>query len=89
MPQVRPASFALAIFAFLSGWGAYIFPLVLAPAADVQVLSVYLATLIDSLGRSDFSLLKSVGLFYMLPVVVFYLLTQDKLMNVFGGAAKG
>ena len=45
--------------------------------------------LIDDLGRNDFSLLKSVGLFYMLPMVVFYLLTQDKLMNVFGGAAKG
>ena len=89
LPQVRPAIFALGIFAFLSGWGAYLFPLVLAPSADVQVLSVYLASLIDDLGRTDYSLFKSVGLFYMLPVIVFYLLTQDKLMNVYGGAAKG
>ena len=89
LPQVRPALYALGIFAFLSGWGSYLFPLVLAPSADVQVLSVYLASLIDGLGRTDFSLFKAVGLFYMLPVVIFYLFTQDKLMNVFGGAAKG
>lgn len=89
LPQVQPAIFALAIFSFLSGWGAFIFPLVLAPSADVQVLSVYLSSLIDSLGRTDFSLLKSVGLFYMLPVLIFYLFTQDRLMNVFGGGAKG
>lgn len=89
LPQVRPGLFALSIFAFLSGWGSYLFPLVLAPSADVQVLSVYLSSLIDDLGRTDFSLFKAVGLFYMLPIVIFYLFTQDKLMNVFGGAAKG
>lgn len=89
LPQVRPGLFALGIFAFLSGWGSFLFPLVLAPSADVQVLSVYLSSLIDDLGRTDFSLFKAVGLFYMLPVVIFYLFTQDKLMNVFGGAAKG
>lgn len=89
LPQVRPGIFALGIFAFLSGWGSYLFPLVLAPSADVQVLSVYLSSLIDDLGRTDFSLFKAVGLFYMMPVIIFYLFTQDKLMNVFGGAAKG
>ncbi len=89
LPQVRPGLFALSIFAFLSGWGSYLFPLVLAPSADVQVLSVYLSSLIDDLGRTDFSLFKAVGLFYMLPIVIFYLFTQDKLMNVFGGGAKG
>lgn len=89
LPQVRPGLFALGIFAFLSGWGSYLFPLVLAPSADVQVLSVYLSSLIDDLGRTDFSLFKAVGLFYMLPIMVFYFFTQDKLMNVFGGGAKG
>ena len=89
VPQVRPGLLALGLFSFLDGWSEYILPTVLAPATDVQVLSVYLASLIADDQHFDFNLFKSVGLFYAIPVILFYLFFQDKLMNIYGGGTKG
>lgn len=89
LPQVQPGLSALLIFSFLSGWSEFILPLVLAPGADAQVLSTYLAALIADDTKIDFNLYKSVGLFYALPVIVIYLVFQKKLMNIYGGGSKG
>ena len=89
LPQVRPGFFVLGLFSFLEGWSEYILPAVLAPANDVQMLSVYLASLIADDQHFDFNLFKSVGLFYAIPVIIFYLFFQDKLMNIYGGGTKG
>ena len=89
VPQVRPGLLALGLFSFLDGWSEYILPTVLAPANDVQVLSVYLASLIADDQHFDFNLFKSVGLFYAIPVILLYLFFQDKLMNIYGGGTKG
>ena len=55
----------------------------------MQVLSVYLAALIADDQSFDFNLFKSIGLFYVIPVIVLYLIFQDKLMNIYGGRSKG
>ena len=89
LPQVTPGLLALGVFSFLAGWSEFILPQVLAPAANVQVLSVYLADLIADDSHFDFALFKSIGLFYVAPVVVLYILFQDKLMNIYGGGTKG
>ena len=89
LPQVRPGIIALGVFSFLSGWGEYILPTVLAPANNVQVLSGYLASLIADDRNFEFNLFKSVGLFHATPVVIMYLFFQDKLMNIYGGGTKG
>ena len=89
LPQVRPGFLALGLFSFLEGWSEYILPAVLAPANEVQMLSVYLASLIQDDQHFDFNLFKSVGLFYAIPVIIFYLFFQDKLMNIYGGGTKG
>ena len=89
LPQVTPGILALGVFSFLSGWSEFILPQVLAPANEVQVLSVYLAGLIADDSRFDFALFKSIGLFYVIPVIILYLLFQDKLMNMYGGGTKG
>jgi len=89
LPQVRPGFLALGLFSFLEGWSEYILPAVLAPANEVQMLSVYLASLISDDQHFDFNLFKSVGLFYATPVIIFYLFFQDKFMNINGGGTKG
>ncbi|MFQ5757463.1 MAG: carbohydrate ABC transporter permease [Acidiferrobacterales bacterium] len=89
LPQVQPAIAALAIFSFIAAWSEFILPLVLAPSSETQLLSVYLAGLLTDDYLSDYGLLKAVGLFYILPVMVFYLFTQDNLMNIYSGATKG
>lgn len=89
LPQIMPGIAALAIFSFMAGWSEYVLPLILAPGSDTQLLSVYLSGLISDNFLSDFGLFKAVGLFYIVPVMLFYLFTQDKLMNIYGGGTKG
>ncbi len=89
LPQVQPGIAALAIFSFIAAWSEFILPLVLAPSSETQLLSVYVAGLLTDDYLSDYGLLKAVGLFYIFPVMLFYLFTQDKLMNIYSGAAKG
>ena len=89
LPQVRPAIVALGIFSFLAGWSEFILPLVLAPDNDVQVLSVYLAALIADDNNFDMALFKSVGVFYVLPVIVLFLFFQKKLTSMYSRGTKG
>ncbi len=89
LPQVKPAILALGIFSFLAGWSEYILPLVMAPANNVQVLSVYLAALIADDNNFDMALFKSVGVFYVIPVIILFVFFQNRLMNIYGGGTKG
>lgn len=89
LPQILPGIAALAIFSFMAGWSEFVLPLILAPSSDARLLSVYLAGLMIDDYLSDFGLFKAVGLFYIVPVMIFYLFTQDKLMNIYGGGTKG
>ncbi|WP_159593155.1 carbohydrate ABC transporter permease [Chelativorans xinjiangense] len=89
LPQVKPGIFALGLFAFLLGWGEFILPQVLAPSGNAQVLSVYLAALIADDNNFDMALFKSVGLFYIAPVLILFFFFQSYLMNIYGGGSKG
>lgn len=89
LPQVKPAIMALGIFSFLAGWSEFILPLVLAPDNRVQVLSVYLAALIADDNNFDMALFKSVGVFYVIPVIVLFVFFQNKLMNIYSGGTQG
>lgn len=89
LPQVRPGLLALGLFAFLLAWSEYVLPQVLAPGNDVQVLSVYLASLIADDNNFDMALFKSVGLFYIAPVLILFAFFQKHLMNIYGGGTKG
>lgn len=89
LPQVKPALLALGLFSFLAGWSEFILPQVLAPSKDTQVFSVYLAGLIGDDNNFDMGLFKSVGVFYVIPVMILFLFFQKHLMNIFGGGTKG
>ena len=89
LPNVKPAILALGIFSFLAGWSEFILPLVLAPANDVQVLSVYLAGLIADDTNFDMNLFKAVGVFYVIPVIILFVFFQNRLMNIYSGGTKG
>ncbi|MGG7577024.1 carbohydrate ABC transporter permease (plasmid) [Rhizobium sp. YTUHZ045] len=89
LPQVKPGIMALGLFSFLSGWGEFILPQVLAPGNQVQVLSVYLAGFLADDNNYDFNMFKAVGLFYLIPVLIAYALFNKYLMNIYGGGSKG
>ncbi|MGV0877499.1 carbohydrate ABC transporter permease [Martelella sp. FLE1502] len=90
LPQVKPGLVALVVFSFLDAWGEYVLPRILAPTADYRVLSVYLERVSqkDSI-TYDFNLFKAVGLYYTLPVIILFIIFQNRLMNIFSGGTKG
>jgi len=90
LPQIKPGLVALGVFAFLDGWGEYMLPRILAPSSNFEVLSMYLNTISNPESATyNFNLFKSVGLFYTLPILVLFVLFQNRLMDIYGGGNKG
>lgn len=89
LPQIQPGLMALLVFSFVTGWSEFVLPLVLAPGTQSQMLSTYLAQMMADESTIDFNLMKSVGLFYAMPVFLMYFIFQKKLMNIYGGGTKG
>ncbi|MET3598961.1 carbohydrate ABC transporter permease [Martelella mangrovi] len=90
LPQVKPGLIAITVLAFIDAWGEFVIPRVLAPTTDFEVLSVFLEgiSIPDSV-EYNFDIYKAVGLYYTLPVLILFLIFQNRLMNIFGGGTKG
>jgi inositol-phosphate transport system permease protein len=83
VPQVRPGITALSLFAFLSGWGEYVFLLTFILDKSHWTLSRYVASL---LGEGDvfidYGLVTAVGVFYMLPAMGIFALAHRYLVRL-------
>jgi inositol-phosphate transport system permease protein len=89
LPQVKVGMLAIAIFAFIRGWEEYVFVRTLLIAQENWTMSLYLFwTIIDVMGV-DYALVSAVGVFYVLPSVILYLLTQRYLTQMTFGGIKG
>lgn len=89
LPQVKPGLGALAIFGFLSGWNDFLLPYVFLPSSQNQTLAVVVAGLGRATQYVDYGLLTAVSLFYMIPVIIFFLFTQRYLLSIYTGGVKG
>lgn len=91
LPQVRPGIFALAIFSFIQGWGyfSFIIPYTFMIDQTKSTVATYLNNLISTTAPVDYGKVAAVGLFQLLPVIVFFLLTQKYLLRIFSGGFKG
>ncbi|MCH3917525.1 MAG: carbohydrate ABC transporter permease [Spirochaetia bacterium] len=90
-PQVRPGIAALGIFSFMTGWSSFIIPYTfLSGGAKHEVISMYLNTMIHSDTNSiNYNVLAAVGLFQLIPILIFYFFNQKHLMNIFSGGTHG
>ena len=88
LPLVRPGILALGTFALLSAWGEFILPFTLIVSGRSWTLALYLQSF-TSEAFVDFGLMAAVGLFYALPVILFFLLGQRYLLNIYSGGVKG
>lgn len=86
LPHVKPGISAVAIFAFLAGWSEFIYSYIFLFSSENYTLAVFLKNLIGNFKFLDYGLLAAAGLFYLIPVIVFFLVSQKSLMKVqFGG----
>jgi len=90
LPTIKPGIAALAIFAFISGWNAWLIPKTFTIGAGQQAtLSVYLQNFQGDTVAVDWGAVTAVGLFQLIPVAMFFIFTQDLLLNIYAGGAKG
>lgn len=90
LPTIKPGIAALAIFAFISGWNAWLIPKTFTIGAGEQAtLSVYLRNFQGDTVAVDWGAVTAVGLFQLIPVAIFFIFTQDLLLNIYAGGAKG
>jgi inositol-phosphate transport system permease protein len=88
LPQVRSGIGAVAIFAFLWGWTDYIFVLTFILRRTNWTMALYLSAVIGEYRSVDYGLLAAVGVFYMIPSLLFFLLTQRHLVQITLGGTK-
>jgi len=89
MPIIRPGIAALAIFSFITSWGSYLIPYTYITDQQHSVLAAYLNSLMSDTAPVNYSQVAAVGLFQLLPVMIFFIFTQEYLMNIFAGGSKG
>lgn len=89
LPLVRPGLFAFGIFAFLSGWNEFLLPYVLLPSQESQTLSVVMASLAGEERFADYGLVAALSVFYILPAMLVFVLTQKYLLRIYSGGVKG
>ena len=90
MPTIKPGVAALAIFAFISGWNAWLIPRTFTIGAGQNAtLSVYLQNFQGDTVAVQWGTVTAVGLFQLIPVAIFFIFTQDLLLNIYAGGAKG
>lgn len=91
MPNIKPGIAALSIFSFITAWNAYLIPLTFTAGRSGKsaVLSLYLQNFISESVMTEWNAVAAVGLFQLIPVVIFFLFTQQILLNIYGGGKKG
>lgn len=89
VPYVLSGIGAISVFAFLGAYGEWFLFKLLIFNDDMLTLAGYLSKLITKENQIvNYGLITAIGLFYTLPIVVFYIFTQKLFMKVNIGGAK-
>jgi inositol-phosphate transport system permease protein len=89
LPQVRPGLAALSLFTFIAGWNAYLVPFTFTIGTKVANMPVFLNQLISDTAPTNWNQVAAVGLFQMIPLLIFFIFTQESLLNIYAGGSKG
>ena len=89
LPSIKPGIAALSIFTFISGWGAFLIPYTFITDQEKSTLAAYLNSLMGDTAPVNYSRVAAVGMFQLIPVLIFFIFTQEYLLSIFGGGRKG
>jgi inositol-phosphate transport system permease protein len=89
LPQVKVGMLAIGIFAFLRGWEEYVFVRTLLLQKANWTMSLYLFWMREDVMGTDYAMVSAMGVFYVLPSVLLYTLTQKYLTQMTVGGIKG
>lgn len=90
LPLVLPGIVSVGVFSFNHAWNEYLFALVFTSSESTKVLSLGLATWIAQDNIYSWGMLLAAAVLVTIPVVIFYLLVQRRLISGLSeGGVKG
>jgi N,N'-diacetylchitobiose transport system permease protein len=90
LPLVAPGLVATSIFAFITTWNEYVFASVILSDQANQTVTVWLAAFLGTSRNTDWGALMAASTLTAIPVVVFFLLVQRRIMfGLTAGAVRG
>jgi N,N'-diacetylchitobiose transport system permease protein len=90
LPLVAPGLVATSVFAFITTWNEYIFASVILTDQSNHTLTVWLSYFYGTSRQTDWGGLMAASTLTAIPVIVFFLLVQRKIMfNLTSGAVRG
>ena len=92
LPQVKPGLAALAIFSFLAGWEDFVYVYVfmyLGTGGQYNTLATLIEQAVGNIETAELPLVAALGVLYLLPTLLFFLLTQRLLLETYAGGVKG
>ncbi len=89
LPLVKPGLLALGLLLFVEGWNQFLLPFIFMPSGSQQTLSTLVRGILGEGRFVDYGLLTAVGLYYIAPVLLLFVLAQEQLMRVYAGGVKG
>ena len=89
LPQIRPGIAALSLFTFIAGWNAYLVPFTFTIGSKFANMPVFLNQQISDTAATNWSQVAAIGTFQMVPLLIFFIFTQELLLNIYAGGSKG
>jgi inositol-phosphate transport system permease protein len=88
LPQVRPGIAALSIFAFLAGWEDLIYVHVFLYTGGIKTLATFIEEVVGRIETAYLPIAAAAGTMYLLPTILFFVLTQRLLLEAMTGGVK-
>lgn len=82
LPLVRPALATLAVFAFMSSWNSFLWPLVVIRSPELQTLPLALANL-QGRFTTDWSVMMAGSVLSIIPIALVYIVAQRYIIAGF------
>jgi inositol-phosphate transport system permease protein len=89
LPQVRNGILAISVFTFIRGWEEYIFVFTFLVRNTNWTMSLYMYYVRDDVMGVDYGVVSAVGVFYLVPSLILYMVAQRYLMQMSIGGVKG
>ena len=90
LPLARPALVTTGLFAVVSEWNEFLWPLIVTNVNEMRTLPIGVAFLFDQEGLSSWGVIMAGALFVIVPVIVLFIWAQQHIVEgLAAGAVKG
>lgn len=89
IPHVKPGIAAISIFSLLAGWSEFILLYTFLFNDNKIMLATYIKKMMGEEGILSYGMISAIGVFYMIPIIIFFFVTQKNLMKINMGGGKG